>query len=122
MATMDDIAKRLGVAKSTVSKAFSGAPDVSDSTRKLILQTAIQMGYSKTLRSREEKAFCVFVENMRYKSPEDFGWEVIAGFRQMAELVDYRVEVMELTHQMQTENRYDTYMLTHGYLGASSSV
>ena len=34
MATMDDIAKRLGISKSTVSKAFSGAGDISEAMRR----------------------------------------------------------------------------------------
>ena len=40
MATMDDIAKRLGISKSTVSKAFSGAGDISEAMRRAVLETA----------------------------------------------------------------------------------
>ena len=41
MATMDDIARALGIAKSTVSKALSGAEDVGETTRKLVLEKAV---------------------------------------------------------------------------------
>ena len=43
MATLDDIAQALGVSKSTVSKALSGAKDVSNATRQSILEKAGEM-------------------------------------------------------------------------------
>ena len=42
MATMDDIARALGVTKGTVSKALSGAEDVGETTRKLVLEKAVE--------------------------------------------------------------------------------
>ena len=44
-ASMDVIAKKLGVSKNTVSLAFRGMPGISDQTRKLIMDTARQYGY-----------------------------------------------------------------------------
>ena len=45
MATMDDIAKRLGISKGTVSKAFSGAGDISEAMRRAVLETAVELGH-----------------------------------------------------------------------------
>lgn len=42
MVTITDIARRLGVAVSTVSKGLNGANDVSESTRALILKTLLR--------------------------------------------------------------------------------
>ena len=50
MVTITDIARRLGVAVSTVSKGLNGANDVSESTRALILKTAVEMGYARPKR------------------------------------------------------------------------
>lgn len=50
MATMDDIAKRLGITKGTVSKALNGANDVSETMRRSVLETAVEMGYSRLPR------------------------------------------------------------------------
>ena len=50
MATMDDIARTLGVSKSTVSKALSGAEDVSDTMRKAVRETAVALGYTRPRR------------------------------------------------------------------------
>ncbi|WP_438347754.1 LacI family DNA-binding transcriptional regulator [Paenibacillus sp. FA6] len=43
--TMQDIAERLNISKNSVSQALSGKDGVSEDTRKLILETAHQMGY-----------------------------------------------------------------------------
>ena len=50
MPTMDDIAKKVGVTKGTVSKALNGAPDISESLRKTILDTAVTLGYTRARR------------------------------------------------------------------------
>ena len=43
--TIQDIADKLGIAKSTVSKAISGATDISEETRESILKCSLEMGY-----------------------------------------------------------------------------
>ena len=44
MATLDDIARELGVSKSTVSKALNGAKDVSKAMRHTVLEKAVELG------------------------------------------------------------------------------
>ena len=117
MATMEDIAKRLGVSKGTVSKAFNGAPDISATLRKTILETAVELGYTRARRGAV-RTLCVFIENMAYAGPEDFGWDIITGFRQMAEPAGYEVRVVDLTEETQKSIPYEEYMLQEGCLGA----
>lgn len=51
MVTIKDIANRLGISVSTVSKGINGASDISDELRQQVLDTAIEMGYrSKRMR------------------------------------------------------------------------
>ena len=38
---IEDIAKKLEISKSTVSKALNGASDVSETLRKTVLETAV---------------------------------------------------------------------------------
>ena len=45
MPGLKDIARRVGVSVSTVSKAINNATDISDETRERILQSAIEIGY-----------------------------------------------------------------------------
>ena len=59
MATMEDIAKKLCISKGTVSKALSGAPDVSETMRKTILETAVELGYQRGLRRDEAMRLAV---------------------------------------------------------------
>ena len=118
MATLDDIARELGVSKSTVSKALNGAKDVSKAMRQTVLEKAVEMGYSRTARSAEPLRLAVFVINMEYTKPEDFGYDLVMGFRQAAEPSGYQVEMIPLTHQLQLDTHYDTYMVKNNYSGA----
>lgn len=118
MATLDDIARELGISKSTVSKALSGAKDVSKTMRQTVLEKAVEMGYSRNARSAEAPRIAVFITNMEYKKPEDFGYELVVGFRQAAEPSGFQVELIPLDQQMQRETHYDTYMIQNNYCGS----
>ena len=54
MPTINDIAVRLGVAKSTVSKAMNNADDISESLRKKVLETAVEIGYEKNRNKKKQ--------------------------------------------------------------------
>lgn len=115
---MDDIARALGITKGTVSKALSGAEDVSEATRKLVLEKAVEMGYTRITRSSVRPRLAVFVENMSYDKPEDFGYDIVVGFRKMAEPAGYAVEAIPITPAFQRESHYDEYMMRGDYRGA----
>ena len=79
MATLDDIARELGISKSTASKALSGAKDVSKAMRQAVLEKAVEMGYSRSARSSQMPKIAIFVTNMEYVRPDDFGYDLIVG-------------------------------------------
>ena len=118
MVTMDDIARALGITKGTVSKALSGAEDVSETTRKLVLEKAVEMGYTRITRSSVRPKLAVFIENMAYEKPDDFGYDIVVGFRKMAEPAGFAVEAVPLDIATQRETRYDEYILRGDYRGA----
>lgn len=119
MATLQDIADKLGVSKGTVSKAINNAPDISEGLRKTILDTAVEMGYTRLRRQKNElKKLCILVENLEYKGKYDFGYDIIIGFRQMAEPAGFQVDIIPTTIQFQKSISYDIYMLQNDYLGA----
>ena len=119
MATIKDIAERLGVAVSTVSKGLNSASDISDEMRQLVLDTAVEMGYtSKKMRSREQKKVCIFIENMDYENIDQFGYDIITGFKKAAARKHWDVTVVPANLTLQTEEKFDTYMLKHGFSGA----
>ena len=117
MATYEDIAQALGISKSTVSKALTGAKDVSKKTQKQVIEKAVELGYIRNTRNMELPRIALFIINMEYEKPDDFGYDIIVGFRQAAEPAGYQVEVIPLTQTFQTETRYDEYMMAHKYVG-----
>ena len=118
MPTMDDIAKALGITKGTVSKALSGAEDVSETMRKTVVEKAVEMGYTRIARSRTAKKVCVLILHMAYKNPDDFGYDIVTGFRKVAEPAGFQVDVIELTDAAQQASTYDEFMLRENYQGA----
>ena len=118
MATLEDIAKKLGVSKSTVSKALSGAGDVSETMRRSVLETAVELGYSRLRRGDEAPKLVVFITNMTYATPADFGYDILVGFRKMAEPDGYRVDIIPLTYELENSSGYDEYIMQHNYRGA----
>ena len=74
MATIKDIANRLGVSVSTVSKGLNGASDISDELRQMVLDTAVEMGYStKRSKNVEIRMQCFFIVNRIYDTIDEFG-------------------------------------------------
>ncbi|MGN0342418.1 MAG: LacI family DNA-binding transcriptional regulator [Roseburia sp.] len=119
MTTIKDIANRLGVSISTVSKGLNGASDISEDLRQLVLDTAIEMGYkSKKMKNQELKKLCVFIENMEYTSKNQFGYDLILGFKQAAYRHNWEVTLLPATPELQKEEKYDTYMFKNGFSGA----
>lgn len=118
MATLQDIADKLNITKGTVSKALNGANDVSAQLQKTVIETALSLGYTKFLRHRDTKKICILVNNMEYQNPYEFGYDIILGFKQLAQPAGYSVEVVEATKELQSAEKYDIYMMKNHYVGA----
>jgi LacI family transcriptional regulator len=118
MVTIKDIASRLGISVSTVSKGLSGASDISDDLRQMVLDTAVEMGYTpKKTKKDENKKLCIFIENIEYETPNQFGYEIVLGFKQSAFRDNWSVTIVPVTPAFQLSEKYDTYMLKHGFSG-----
>lgn len=119
MITIKDIANKLGISISTVSKGLNGASDISNEMRQVILDTAVEMGYTtKKMKKEEYKKLCIFIENMDYESSEQFGYDIVLGFKQAASRDNWNVTVLPVTPAFQQQEKYDTFMLKNGYSGA----
>lgn len=117
MTTLSDIAKALGTTKGTVSKALNGARDVSEATRKAVLEKAVELGYSRIPKSRKGAAIGVFIADMAYEKPADFGYDMILGIRKAAEPQGCTVRLLNLTASMQRSCSYDSFMLENNLAG-----
>lgn len=119
MPTIKDIANKLGIAVSTVSKGLNGANDISEEMRQLVLDTAVEMGYSsKRVQKMGNRKVCILIENMEYESIDQFGYEIIVGFKLAAARRHCDVTVIPTNLNMQTQNKFDSYMLRCGFSGA----
>ena len=115
MPTISDIAAKLGISKSTVSKGLNGATDVSDEMKRRILETAVELGYvNKRLQKRERK-LCIIIENMDCDTPNQFGHDIVLGFKQMAEPEGWTVDIIPISMDFQRETPYSVFMMQQGY-------
>lgn len=120
MTRMQDIADKLGISKGTVSKALNGTANISEELQKTILETAVEMGYTKKLRRQkdEEQKLCILINDIEYQEPHQFAYDIILGFRQMAEPAGFTVDIIQLNDKLQRTTPYDVFMLQNNYKGA----
>lgn len=119
MITITDIAKRLGISISTVSKGLNGASDISEEMRQLVLDTALEMGYvNKNKKTTTKHKVAIFIENMDYANINHFGYEIITSFRLCAAEHQYEVSVIPIDLYMQTAQTYDELMNQNSFAGA----
>lgn len=118
MVTIKEIAQKLHIAPSTVSKGLNDANDISPELKKLVLDTAIEMGYvTKKMKKETRKRLCIFVENMLYQEAGDFGFDIVLGFRQAALRDKWDVTIVEMNPTLQKMEPYDRYMMRNQYHG-----
>ncbi|MBQ6469477.1 MAG: LacI family DNA-binding transcriptional regulator [Lachnospiraceae bacterium] len=119
MATLKEIAAKLGVSVSTVSKGLNGADDISENLRRAILDTAVEMGYKNSrTQKRIHRKMAVFIENIEYEDEESFGYDIIMGFQKAAHSAHWGADVYPVTPAFQRENPYENYLLQMKYSGA----
>ena len=111
MVRIEDIAEHLNVSKGTFSKALNGAADVSETLRKLIIETAVEMGYTRIKRANNAPRIIIFVMNMECNQPGDFGYDIVMGFRKMAVPAGFDVIIEPLSKSLQKSTYYDAYMM-----------
>lgn len=119
MATIKEIANKLGISISTVSKGLNGASDISEELRQLVLDTAVELGYTtKRMKKEAHKKLCLFIENMDFESADQFGYDIVLGFKQAAYRDRWDVTILPINPAFQQQEKYDTFMLKNGYSGA----
>jgi LacI family transcriptional regulator len=116
MTTIRDIAKELDLSASTVSKGLNGASDISDQTRQLVLDTAFKMGYvSRHKNLSAPVRICVFIENMGYERIEQFGYDIIVGFKLAAATKHWDISIVPLALNQGGSIQYEEYMRENRY-------
>ena len=96
-ATIRDLAKRVGLSMSAVSKALNGYPDVSEATRQLVLQAAQELNYTPNVHARALKSKrsynlgVLFSDDSQSGLTHPFFSAVLEGFRKEAEQRGYDI-------------------------------
>lgn len=75
--SMNTIAKKLGISKNTVSLALRGMPGISENTRKLILNTAVELGYEYKAAGKQDAAarsLCLVIPKSAQNSIDFFSY------------------------------------------------
>ncbi|MEM7380032.1 MAG: LacI family DNA-binding transcriptional regulator [Bacteroidota bacterium] len=103
-ATIHDIASELGVTASTVSRALSGNPRISDNTRTAVLKTAKALNYepnqiASALRSGKTQLIGMLVPIIN----RSFFSSIIRGVEDVANKLDYRVIVSQSDEKQENE-------------------
>lgn len=111
MATMKEIADRLGVSISTVSKGLNGGRDISEDLRQSILNTAVELGYtSRRSKKVDQRKLAVIVANMDYRTEDSFGWEIVLGFKQVAFAQDWATDIFQVSRDFEASHPFDTFV------------
>jgi DNA-binding LacI/PurR family transcriptional regulator len=102
--TIKDIARILGISKSTVSRALAEHVDVNPSTRKKILELADKLQYEPNtiaLHLKQKRTYTLGL--IVPETPNTFLSETIAGIQQTATLQNYHVIVCQSMECYDTE-------------------
>jgi len=94
--TIIDIAKKLNISKSSVSRAFNNKYDIKKETRELILKTAKEMGYFPNPIAKklcQKKTFNIGVIIPEFIN--DFHAEIIIGIQRILNPKGYQVLLMQ---------------------------
>ncbi len=94
--TIHDIAERLNITASTVSRALNDHPRISDNTKKLVIKMAKQLNYqpnhiASALRSGKSKLIGVVVPTAN----RNFFSSVVRGIEDIANNLDYKVIISQ---------------------------
>ncbi|HTL07258.1 MAG TPA: LacI family DNA-binding transcriptional regulator [Chitinophagaceae bacterium] len=103
-ATIKDIARRLKISVSTVSRALRGSADISDETRRLVLSVAEELQYSPnpialSLRDKKTRAIGVIVQEIA----NNYCSAVIAGIEDVAFKMGYNVLIAQSHEKIDLE-------------------
>lgn len=124
MTTIKDIAKRVGVSITTVSRALNGYDDVSESTRKKIQVAAKELGYrpnasARSLVMKKSKTIGLIVSEVSRSGIKDsFAYEVLCGINDCSGELDYDLILFSTNPSKQKSKSYTDLCLERGVDGA----
>jgi len=120
--TIKDIAKVLNISPSTVSRALSGKPGVSEELRKKVLETAEEMGYMKNLSAqslKNSKSKIIGIIAFDIRNP--FFLDFLKGVEDVLFPREYKILLSTVDENVDKERTYLNWMVSQGVDGILSS-
>lgn len=129
---MADIAKRIGVSTSTVSRALKGNPRISKSTCQRVQKVAREMGYRpsplvralmESRRSSSKQEICTIAFITDDRSPKDWSHkptctQTFDGVTKRSKELGYRIDVLSTQELNLESNQLEKVLLARGITGA----
>lgn len=114
--TIQDVAKKLGVSPSTVSRSLNNNPKISDETKQRVYKAAKDMGYQPNIpgffeKNNKQKNICIIVPNLK----DIFYIDVISRIQE--DLVDYNCIVASSLNSVAREKQFVENFLDLGIDG-----
>lgn len=121
--TIHDIAHKLNITASTVSRALNNNPRISEATKKLVQKTAKQLGYqpnniAAALRKGKSHIIGIIVPT----ADRTFFASVVRGIEEIANHTDYKVIVSHSYDNLETEARKIDALLSARVDGIIASI
>jgi DNA-binding LacI/PurR family transcriptional regulator len=104
--TIKDIARQAKVSHSTVSRALSGSPLISDLTAERVRQTAMELGYlpcvaARSLKTNRSQALGVIIRNV----DDPFFGEILQGIEEVAQGSGYSLFMAAMNRANEHDGR-----------------
>ena len=104
--TLKEIADQLGISITTVSKSLKGYSDVSEKTKKAVIELAQKLHYTPNsfavnLRTKESKTIGLIIPTLVH----DFFSNIIKGILEEAEKRDYLVIILQSNEKLEFEKK-----------------
>ncbi|PKB43540.1 LacI family transcriptional regulator [Cellulophaga sp. RHA19] len=104
--TIKDVAKKLNVSISTVSRAFNNKYDINEETKQRILQTANELGYKPNPIAKklsQQRSFTVGIIVPEFSN--NFFPEVMLGAQEVLLKEGYQALIMQSNHSWEVEKK-----------------
>lgn len=122
-ATIVDIARKLGLSPSTVSRALNDHPDVREETKRRVRKTARSLSYSpnpiaKSLKSNRTSTIGVIVPEIEHY----FFASAISGIEEVASAANYSIVLCQSNESFEREVANTRLLIQHRVAGIIISV
>lgn len=122
-ATIIDIAKELGISKSTVSRALKNHPDISQSTKEAVIKLAERLNYipnsvASSFRNKKTKVIGLIVPQISYF----FFPSVIRGIEEVVHNNGYKLMILQSNESYEREVENLNILIANNVEGILVSV